>query len=212
MTRMSEPRCAAEPRTPRKRSTSQRSRGVVRHVQDSSGVLVLTLLRLSLLGAGACVIPPQLSVGGDGGESSPPAILSVSADDETLVAPGPVTFAVGQMPPSNAIVSLLDSDTTDTLYVRWFVDYSLNLVPQVECPDVAPNGMAFRSTTCNLESLCTDAILDATAPFTCDNVPCHDLQIIVFNHQPADPGTPPYQDVAPGQSTSVFYHLECEAS
>jgi hypothetical protein len=212
MTRMSEPHCAAEPQTSHKGATSLRSRSVVRHVQDSAAVLLVTLLRLSLLGAGACVIPPQLSVGGDGGESSPPAILSVSADDETLVAPGPVTFAVGQMPPSNAIVSLLDSDTTDTLYVRWFVDYSLNLVPQVECPDVAPNGLTFRSTTCNLESLCTNAILDEAAPFTCDNVPCHDLQIIVFNHQPADPGTPPYQDVAPGQSTSVFYHLECEAS
>jgi hypothetical protein len=212
MTRMSELHCASAPRASRNHSTSLRSCGVVRHVQAGAAVVPITLLRLSLLGTGACVIPPQLSVGGDGGETSPPAILSVSADDETLLAPGPVTFAVGQMPPSNAIVSLLDTNTNDTLYVRWFVDYSLNLVPQVECPDVAPNGMSLRSTTCNLESLCTNAILDETAPFTCDNVPCHDLQIIVFNHQPADPGTPPYQDVAPGQSTSVFYHLECEAS
>jgi hypothetical protein len=182
-------------------------------VQGNAAVFAIALLRLGLLGTGACVIPPSLSVGGnDGGPDSAPAILSVVADQETLVAPGPVTFAVGQMPPSSAIVSLLDTNTNDTLHVRWFVDYSLTLVPRVECPDVAPNGSAVRTTTCDLASLCTQVDLeDATE--TCDDVPCHDLQIFVFNHEPdSGSGTPPYQDVAPGESTSVFYHLECEAS
>jgi hypothetical protein len=216
MTRMSDSRCAAGARSSRKLATSLRTRGVVRHVQDSAAVLGITLLRLSLLGTGACVIPPQLSVGGDGGADSPPAIMSVIADQETLVAPGPVTFPVTQpgMPAGTATVSLLETDTSDTLYVRWFVDYQLSPIPRFDCPPAAPDGMSVRSTICDLETLCTELDLKNVNGETCEGgVPCHDLQIFVFNHQPDDgSGNPPYQDVAPGESTSVFYHLECEPS
>jgi hypothetical protein len=127
----------------------------------------------------------------------------VSADQETLVEPGPVTFGVGQM--STAILSLLDTNANDMLLVRMFVDYSvMNPLPaRVECV-APPNGTSVRSASCDLHTLCVAADVDKPPPG-------HDLEIMVFNHQPADPGTPPFQDVAPGQSTNVFYHLECEA-
>ncbi len=165
---------------------------------------------LSLLcGLGAivgCVIPPSLSVSnGDGGPgNSPPAILSLSVDAETLVQPGPMTLGVGQM--STAIVSLLDIDVGDTLLVRFFVDYSLSnpLPARVECV-AASNGMPMRSATCNLQTLCVADDVDKPPPG-------HDLEIVVFDRQPLDPGEPPFQDVPPGGlSTDVFYHLECEA-
>jgi hypothetical protein len=180
---------------------------VVQHMHSSPAVRassVGSLLGLSLLGA--CVIPPSLSVSnGDGGVgNSPPAILSVSADQETLVQPGPVTFGVGQM--STAIVTLLDIDVGDTLLVRWFVDYSVqNALPaRVECPS-APNNMPTRTATCDLHTLCVANDVDKPPPG-------HDLEIVVFDRQPLDPGTPPFQELPPGGlSTNVFYHLECEA-
>src|SRR5689334_20238574 len=114
--------------------------------------IVRVLAALPLIG---CVIPPALQVDNqDAGVNSPPAILSVTSDQQALPEPGPVLFEEGRG--AGAVnIQLIDTDTRDTLYVRIFVDYNLpnRLAARVSCT-APPSKDATRTTTCILSTLC----------------------------------------------------------
>jgi hypothetical protein len=163
-----------------------------------------TLLSVPL---GACVIPPSLEVSSDAAVNSPPAILSVAGDQQALAEPGPVVFDVGRTA-GNLSVSLIDTDTTDTLYVRIFVDYNTpdRLDARVRCPP-SSTGSAMRSVTCNLSTLCTqDDVTDIGATQS------HNMTVVVFDRMPLEDGSDPaFQAMAPpGLSTSKFFLLKCQ--
>src|SRR5262245_22608513 len=93
--------------------------------------LLLIMLCMTLVG---CVIPPSLQPEEDASSASPPAIVSVSGDQTALAEPGPVVLAQGATG-SSLLITLLDTDVNDTLYVRLFVDYNApdRLPPRVIC-------------------------------------------------------------------------------
>ena len=196
MTQMSEAHPVPTAVAPRNRA---RLRGLSRVARAVHGRRLLVLASLSL--SGSCVIPPSLEVGADAAINSPPAITSVVSDQQALSEPGPVLFNQGATA-GTLSVSLIDTDVTDTLYVRIFVDYNApdRLNARVFCPP-AQGPSAIRATTCNLTTLCTVSDLNAI----------HNMTTVVFDRQPKDDGTEPVFQAMdpPGLSTSRFYLLKC---
>jgi hypothetical protein len=171
---------------------------VARAVHDAP-VLVGILASLLLIG---CLIPPAIEVEKqDAGTNSPPAILSVTSDQQALPDPGPVSFEQGRTAGSLGL-SLIDTDLRDTLFVRIFVDYNLpnRLDARVRC-QAPPSTNAMRTTTCILSTLCTDDDIGVQRSMT----------IVVFDRPLLENGEdPPFQAMPPGGlSTSRFYFLQC---
>ena len=161
---------------------------------------VLPMFAILLVG---CVIPPSLTTEQDAGVNAPPAILSVSSDQQALSEPGPVLFNIGAMA-GDLSVSLIDTDVLDTLYVRIFVDYNLpnRLDARSKCT-APPNMTPVRTATCPLNSLCVMDDLGVQRNMT----------IVVFDRPPDDSGAgdPPFQAMSGGGlSTSRFYFLKCQ--
>jgi len=164
--------------------------------------MLLMLLMFSMLLVG-CVIPPSLTPQEDAGVNAPPAILSVTSDQQALPEPGPVLFDIGATA-GNVSVSLIDTDLGDTLYVRIFVDYNLpnRLDARSKCT-APPNTTPQRTATCPLNSLCVMDDLGVQRNMT----------IMVFDREPDDSGAkdPPFQSMPTGGlSTSRFYFLKCQ--
>jgi hypothetical protein len=161
---------------------------------------MVVLIAMSMLVG--CVIPPSLSISEDAGVNSPPAIMSVTSDQQALPEPGPVRFNLQTMDTLN--LQLLDTDTSDTLYVGIYIDYNQpsRLAARSKCtapPSATPN----RTATCRLNSLCVDADVGVQRNMT----------IVVFDRPPDDTGggDPPFQAMpVDGLSTSRFYFLKCE--
>lgn len=149
------------------------------------------------------MFPPDLSVGNqDAGVNSPPAILGVRTDDQELPEPGPVIFDSG---PGTFNAELIDTDVDDILYVRVFVDYTVEhqTAPRVLCTSPA-NGKANRSVTCATNALCLDTDI------TDDPENKLDMHIMVFDREPLEAGNPQFQEMPEGGlSTSRFYFLKC---
>ncbi len=161
------------------------------------------LLSGSALCLGACVIPPSLSVGEDAGVNSPPAILAVRNDTQELPEPGPVPVERGAGAGSLSL-TLIDTNLDDTLYVRMFINYRVTAAdpPRVTCTAKPPMPAAsLRTLSCDATSLCPQTGTD------------FDLSIVVFDREPLESGTPPYQAMEPGGlKTSVFYFLKCQGA
>jgi hypothetical protein len=155
------------------------------------------MLALPLVG---CVFPPSLQVADDAGVNSPPAILSVLGDQAPLPEPGPVSVERGDAAGSFR-VSLIDSDLTDSLYVRIFVDYNMpdRLPARIQCA-AAPNMTAIRTATCSLPGLC----------MTSDIGVQRNMTIVVFDRLPSDSGSDPQSMPDGGLSTYRFYFLKCQ--
>jgi hypothetical protein len=163
------------------------------------GPVVLRVVPVIFVG---CIIPPSLGVEQqDAGVNSPPAILSVRSDQNALPEPGPVDFEVGSMSPLN--LTLLDTDVSDKLYVRVFVDYKKGneTSPRSTCT-AASGDQAQRTASCPLQGLCLPND-------TLDNP--HLMQIVVFDRQPLETGESPlFQAMPPGGlSTDRTYQLIC---
>lgn len=201
MTRMSDSRSARDPGS---RANHARSLdgSTLAHPVHGSGVLVQLVAIGTALVQGACVIPPDLSVGNqDAGINSPPAILGVRTDDQELPEPGPVIFDRGA---GNFNAELIDTDVADVLFVRVFVDYTIEspTAPRVLCTAPA-NGKANRTVTCSTNALCLPS--DTANPDKTLN-----MSIVVFDREPLEAGDPPFQAMAEGGlSTSRFYFLKC---
>jgi hypothetical protein len=175
---------------------------VARAVHGFQAVVRLAFAMLVLVGG--CVIPPNLSVdNNDAAVNSPPAITLVSSDQQELPEPGPVNFVQGQ---GSLFLELLDSDLTDKLFLRVFVDYTIAAptAPRSTCT-AAPSGEAKREVTCDLTALCLPG----------DDTPDHQLtmSVVVFDREPLETADPPkFQAMMPpGLSTSRFYFLNCTA-
>src|SRR6476619_2813232 len=95
MTRMSDPVASKSSIFARNHWQSWRVAPLARRVHAACPAVrspVAILCTSMLVG---CVIPPSLSIGGDAGVNSPPAILLVTSDQQALPEPGPVVFDVG---------------------------------------------------------------------------------------------------------------------
>lgn len=152
-----------------------------------------------------CVIPPSLSVDNqDAGANSPPAITAVRADDKALFeadADKPAIFSPGE---GSISVSLVDTDVSDTLYVRVFVNYTLANPegPRSSCTANAI-AMARRSVTCDVQAVCLER--DVTSGDTLN------MSVVVFDRMPLESGDPPHQAMPEGGlSTSKFFFLKCQ--
>lgn len=202
MTRMSEMHGALEALFRHNVSESGRGSPLARTVHEfvlPMGASVSMLVMMMLVG---CVIPPSLEISQDAGVNSPPAILSVTSDQQALPEPGPVAF--GQQTMDALSISLIDTDPLDVLYVGIYVDYNApdRLAARAKCM-APPSTNPLRTATCRLNSLCVDADIGVTRNMT----------IVVFDRPPDDSGNgdPPFQamTMTDGLSTSRFYFLNC---
>jgi hypothetical protein len=99
--------------------------------------------------------------------------------------------------------TLLDTDLEDTLYVRIFLNYTVAAADpaRVTCTAPPPTPrVPQRTVVCDATSLCPPT---GAGPFN--------MSIVVFDREPLESGTPPYQAMpAGGLKTSVFYFLKCQ--
>ena len=204
MTQMSEPHAAANLEFARNRARTQGHSPLAHGVHDVRARVVRLLLLASVV-LGGCVIPPSLSVGDqDAGVNSPPAILAVRSDQQELPPGETVTFEQG-ITAGSINATLIDTDVSDTLYVRAFVDYSVGDPKPARVTCTAPPPMPAapqRSVMCDVTALCQTADIGQTRNMT----------IVVFDREPLESGTPAFQAMPPGGlKTSVFYFLKCIA-
>ncbi len=212
MTQMPYRRLESNARSARK-SASRRGRPVMARTLQELRSSVYAVSALGLVALVGCVIPPSLKVDTqDAGVNSPPAIVAVSSDLQTLPEPGPLLFEQGTSSQLN--LTLLDTDIGETLYVRIFVDYNDPVLgpgadptpPRSTCV-AASASTAQRTATCDLTGLCETQDVGQTRSMT----------VVVFDREPLDTGTPLYQAMKPdasgavtGLSTSRFYYLKCQ--
>src|SRR5262249_10138627 len=98
-------------------------------------------------------------------------------------------------------LTLLDTNVTDTLFVRVFVNYTIKnpTAPRAFC--TASPGTVKRTCTADLAGLCTSQDV-GVSPL--------DMAVVVFDLEPLDSGTPVFQAMPPdGLSTGKFFHLQC---
>jgi hypothetical protein len=192
---MSDPRCVTVAPRRRNCASSLGSRFVAR-----------ALHALPALVLASCVLPPSLSVDKqDAGIDSPPAITSVRSSTQELDEPGPVEFNIFPSTTDQTVdLTLIDSDVTDTLYIRVFVNYfaTAPTPPRVTC-SAAATGSPIRTTTCDLSTLCLSGDQGNTNLW---------MEIVVFDRQVQDTGTPAYKATEGGLSTDRTYNLLCEQS
>ena len=163
-----------------------------------SEMLVAPILFMRLTG---CLLPPTLGVETqDAGINSPPAITSVRIDLGEVTEPGPISVGAT---PGKLNLKVIDSDLTDTVFPKIFVDY--------DYPDPTPTparstctpgsaGTAERTSTCDLAGVCSPA----------EKTGVHLVSIVVFDRQVLDSGTPLYKATPPGtMSTSQTFLLKC---
>lgn len=196
MTRMSDLADRRHHPAAAKRLTLHARRGLVRRLHGS-GVLVGSLVVVLT----ACVIPPALSVEQqDAGVNSPPAILAIRSNDSgELPEPGPVLFDRGT---GTLVANLIDTDLDDTLFVRVFVDYTVDspTAPRVSCT-ARPGDGARRTVTCDAGALCLPGDIDVQ----------RNMHIFVFDREPLEGGKPPFQAMPEGGlATNRFYFLRCK--
>lgn len=167
----------------------------------------LLLLALPLWLAAGCVIPPSLTVDNqDAGINSPPAVTAVRYDRKQYREPGPINVVRGQTVSGPLQVEALDSDPSDSLYVRIFVNYEVDVPtpPRSSCvAGAAATGSVTRSCSADLKALCLPA--DAAKPDTTL------MTVRVFDREPLAVGDPPFVTMADpaGLSTAETFHLVC---
>jgi hypothetical protein len=198
MTEMSEPACVRKAQLARNPAQGLTGFPLARRVHETrSPVLALPLLALAL--APGCIVPPSLSTGNeDAGVNSPPAIVAVRTDAETVFEPGPLSLTRGR---GTINFELLDTDIADELVVRVFVDYTIeNPTPARTQCTAAPTASAKRNVTCTASAICQ----------TDDDGETHNLTAVVFDRKPLEAGKPEFQAMPEGGlSTSRFFFVNC---
>jgi hypothetical protein len=161
------------------------------------GVLVLLV--------SGCVIPPSLSVDNqDAGVNSPPTITTVRSEDKALSEADPLRPAILSPGEGSLNVSMLDTDQTDTLYVRVFVNYTADAPSgeRASCT-ASPVEMVKRSCTVDAHAVCFPA--DVTSGDTLN------MTVVVFDRMPLESGEPAHQAMPEGGlATTRFYFLNCQ--
>jgi hypothetical protein len=197
MTQMSEPRFVSVAAAAANCATGRVRSPLARALHDGYAIRALAAAMLFT----GCVIPPSLSVDTtDAGLNSPPSIVSVRAQSVELPEYSEVVFEKGS---GTLNLTVYDTDLDDTLYPRIFVDYTLRSPTPARstCTQAAGTSVT-RSSTCDLAGLCQDADIGQQRT----------MQILVFDRQLLDVGTPTFQAMPPGGlSTSRTFTLICQA-
>jgi len=200
MTPVSEPGLVGSRTSRANPATGLAGSSVARALHDRRGLRALAfLLGCCLVG---CIVPPSLSVDvQDAGIDSPPSITAVRSSSQELPEGAIAQFAFGQMDTIN--LTLLDTDITDTLYVRIFVNYKPeDPTPARSFCQSAAGMSAFRTATCDTTALCQQAEVGNLTPLL--------MRIVVFDRQVLDSGSPAFMAMpVGGQSTSRVYSLFC---
>jgi hypothetical protein len=173
---------------------------VARALHDRQGVRALAVMFGACLVG--CIVPPSLSVDvQDAGIDSPPSIIAVRSSSQELPEGATAQFAFKQADTLN--LTLLDTDVTDTLYVRVFINYKPDdPTPARSFCQSAAAMSAFRTATCDTQALCQAADVGNLTPLL--------MRIVVFDRQVLDSGSPAFMAMpAGGQSTSRVYSLFC---
>ncbi len=165
-------------------------------------IVVPAVIAAAAIAAG-CVIPPNLSLEeNDAAVNSAPVIRDVRDEaGNPFERPGPRDVTVGQ---GRLVLTLADPDLTDTLYVRYFLDYGLPAPTpaRIEC-EAAPGAMPTldRQITCSLVGVCTTPALG----------PDHIFEIEVFDRPPVvDDPTRLFRQLAPpGLSSTWWWKATC---
>jgi hypothetical protein len=164
-----------------------------------------TVVPLFLLIFAGCVLPPTLGVEQqDAGINSPPAILSVRSVLAELTEPGPIDISKMTMG-QTLTFRLLDTDLSDTLFVKVFVDYNAPplgeaTAPKAFCTAASDSKSAERTCTAQMDGVCLGV----------NTAVQHQMQIYVFDRVVLDSGTPLYMSMPPGGlSTNRTYLLNC---
>lgn len=198
MTQMSEPCIASIAAAAANRATRRVRLRLARPLHGRVVILVLGLA-FAMMFAG-CVIPPSLSVDtADAGLNSPPAIVSARADGVELPEYSRVIFEKGT---GTLNLTVYDTDLDDTLYVKIFVDYTIDDPKPARSGCQTSSRTVSRSASCDLAGLCQDADIGQERT----------MQVLVFDRQVLDVGSPTFQAMPPGGlSTSRTFTLLCQA-
>lgn len=163
---------------------------------------VVPVVAAAVLATG-CVIPPSLSLEeNDAAQNAAPVIRDVRDEaGNPFERPGPRDIVVGE---GRLVITLVDPDVGDTLYVRYYLDYGLPAPTpaRIEC-EAAPGATPTveRQITCSLVGVCTSPAVG----------PGHVFEIEVFDRPPiVDDPTRLFRQVAPpGLSTSWWWQASC---
>jgi hypothetical protein len=154
-----------------------------------------------------CVIPPSLEVDQqDAGANSAPIITAVRTNTEQIREPGPLKVIRGASAGSLS-VEVVDTDTAEPLFVRLYVDYTIEepQAPRAEC-SAAGGGLALRDCAADLTALCTSD--DVAAPP--EDLPL--VNVKVFDRMPMIAGDPPFQHMTDpnGLTSGLTFRLDCD--
>jgi len=201
MTEMSEPHCAPSRLSAHNALDPLYGFDLARGVHDPAS-LVLSLSLLALLTAclAGCILPPSLSTEKqDAGVNSPPAITAVRTDADDLFEPGPVALTRGS---GTINFELLDTDVSDMLVIRVFINYRIDDPTPQRTQCTAPaTGEPTRTVTCAAGTICQMA----------DDGQTRNMTAVVFDRALAESGKPEFQamDGVGGLSTSRFFFVNC---
>lgn len=142
--------------------------------------------------AGGCILPPNFSVDeGDAGISnSAPKILSAGPDGFEF--PGEMVLDRGPAETRRLSLNVSDADTDDTLYARFFIDYTLDgkapSPPVVSC--TMSSGVVERTGDCAVQPICSQIPGDDTTR--------HLLEVMVADRDFLDEGEPQFRALPEG--------------
>lgn len=197
MTQMSDFHASPCPAASPNRATRQVRRHVARPLHGVSPAVPVLVFASLLAG---CILPPSLSSGTqDAGQNSPPSIVSVQIDLQQL--PDYSTITEEMSTNDTMVLTVLDTDVGDTLYVGLFVNYTSGNPTPARLTCTAPqSGLPERSASCSLDGVCEMQDVNQTV----------DLDVVVFDRMPLDTGQPRYMAMpSDGLSASFLYKLNC---
>jgi hypothetical protein len=185
----------------RKRGESLAKADRARFVHSSRPVVVFAVAAAAV--AAGCVIPPDLSVDRDASiVNSAPVLLDVRDEaGNPFERPGPRDIIVGQ---GRLVLTISDPDLSDTLFVRYFLDYGLPApTPARGQCEAAPGSTPTleRQITCSLVGVCTTPALGSD----------HVFEIEVFDRPPVvDDPTRLFRALdPPGLSSGWWWQATC---
>lgn len=150
--------------------------------------------------AGGCVLPPPLDVEGtDGGTDSPPVIVAATPSD--LAFPGPIVVSSRDILRQVTLV-VSDNDIDDTLYLRFFRDWSDdNPLPPFSFGSLPASGLVGRTGNFFVANWCIDV----------EDTDAHILEAMVADREFLETGSPPFRALPAGARSSIrAWLLTCQ--
>jgi hypothetical protein len=192
--------------TPAKAANTQGCAPLAHRVHESAVAVAFTLLAMMLTG---CVIPPSLEVDQqDAGQNSPPAITAVRTDTAQVLEPGPLKIVKSPSGSAGSMnVEVVDTDGEDAVFVRLYVNYTVEAPTPSRAGCSIPAGVARRDCSIVLDSVCF------TEDFAADPINLPLLTVKVFDRRLLESGgTPLFQAMEDptGLATGATYRMDCD--